>query len=382
MEVTMPLFARRPASLLLGLGMLAAGIAPTSAQDSATLKPVSLFMYSVAPDLGDAPLWIVPHALGYFADEGLQVGVEYAGGSSGALQLLAAGKGQFATSTPTQVMLATHQGLKIKSVFEHNRTYGSALMVPTTAGITTLEQLRGHLKGSNIGVASMSSGRIPYARAWIRELGLQEDTDVKLVAVGVGPQAAAALKSDRVRALVIYDAVYAAIEAATDVRFTRFETAWQKPLFSGVVVTSDKIVQEDPDLVGRMGRAMAKALVFATSNPEAVVRIYWKLFPENQPAADKQAEELKSRTVVVNSMVNNWLAGMEKPGTLWGSQSEAMWNDVQNNDLQAGLISATRPVADYYTSRFEAQCNDFDAAAVRRSARGFADAMIRFTKTK
>ena len=303
------------------------------------MKPVSLFMYSVAPDLGDAPLWIVPHALGYFADEGLQVGVEYAGGSSGALQLLAAGKGQFATSTPTQVMLATQQGLKIKSVFEHNRTYGSALVVPTSAGIKTVDQLRAHLKGSNIGVASMSSGRIPYARAWIRELGLQEDTDVKLVAVGVGPQAAAALKADRVRALVIYDAVYAAIEAATDVRFTRFETDWQKPLFSGVVVTTDTIAQEEPDLVARMGRAIAKGLVFATANPEAVVRIYWKLFPENKPAADKEADELKSRTVIVHSMVNNWLAGMDKPGAKWGGQSEAMWNDIQSNDLKGGLIS-------------------------------------------
>ena len=73
-----------------------------------------------------------------------------------------------------------------------------------------------------------------------------------------------------------------------------------------------------------MGRAMAKALVFATSNPQAVVRIYWKLYPENEPAADKQDEELKSRTAIVKSMVNNWLAGMDKPGTRWGSQSEAV----------------------------------------------------------
>jgi NitT/TauT family transport system substrate-binding protein len=375
-----PLGARL-ACLLLAATLFASGIAPASAQD-AKLKPVSLFMYSVAPDLGDAPLWIVPHALGYFANEGLQVGVEYAGGSSGALQLLAAGKGQFATSTPTQVMLATQQGLRIKSVFEHNRTYGSALVVPTSAGIKTVDQLRAHLKGSNIGVASMSSGRIPYARAWIRELGLQEDTDVKLVAVGVGPQAAAALKADRVRALVIYDAVYAAIEAATDVRFTRFETDWQKPLFSGVVVTTDTIAQGEPDLVARMGRAIAKGLVFATANPEAVVRIYWKLFPENKPAADKEVDELKSRTVIVHSMVNNWLAGMDKPGAKWGGQSEAMWNDIQSNDLKGGLISGTRPVEEYFSSRFEAPSNDFDAEAIRRQAKGFTDEMIRVTKTR
>jgi hypothetical protein len=58
-------FGPRIACFLLGLAMLAAGAAETSAQDSKSLKPVSLFMYSVAPDLGDAPLWIVPHALGH-----------------------------------------------------------------------------------------------------------------------------------------------------------------------------------------------------------------------------------------------------------------------------------------------------------------------------
>ncbi len=378
----MPLLTRRSAGALCCGLMLALPMASSIAADKAALQPVSLLMYSVAPDLGDAPLWMVPHALGYFADEGLQVGVEYAGGSSGALQLLAAGKGQFAASTPTQVMLATHQGLKIKSVFEHNRTYGSALVVPTTAGVETIDQLRAYLKGGNIGVASMASGRIPYARAWIRELGLTEDKDVRLVAVGVGPQAAAALKTGSARALVIYDAVYAAIEAATDVRFKRFETNWQKPLFSGVVVASDKLLEENPDLAGHLTRALAKALVFATANPQAVVRIYWKLFPENKPTPDKEGEELKSRTVVVNSMIANWLAGMDAAGAKWGGQSAAMWNAVQDNDRKEGLISETRPVEQYFTSRFEATANAFDADAIRRQASAFSDDMIRFTKSK
>ena len=76
--------SRRLACLLLGASALLAAATPFALAQDAKLRPVSLFMYSVAPDLGDAPLWIVPHALGYFADEGLQVGVEYAGGSSGA----------------------------------------------------------------------------------------------------------------------------------------------------------------------------------------------------------------------------------------------------------------------------------------------------------
>ena len=54
--------------------------------------------------------------------------------------------------------------------------------------------------------------------------------------------------------------------------------------------------------------------------------------------------------VVGNSIVGNWLSGMDKAGAKWGSQSQAMWNEVQDNDRKAGLILATRPVEDYFAS--------------------------------
>lgn len=65
-------------------------------------------------------------------------------------------------------------------------------------------------------------------------------------------------------------------------------------------------------------------------------------------------------------------------GAKWGSQSQAMCNEVQDNDRKTGLISATRPVEDCFTSRFERQANDSDAEAVRRQAKSFTDAMIRY----
>jgi NitT/TauT family transport system substrate-binding protein len=355
------------------------------AEDGKGAKPAEKIVflnYSVAPDLGDAPLWIVPYALGYFADEGLDVGIQQSGGSSASLQFLAAGRGQLASSTPDQIMLARQEGLKVTSFFEHNRAYGSALVVMAKSGIQTLDQLKGYLKGSAIGVASLSSGRVPYARSWIRELGLKEDQDVKLVAVGVGPQAAAALKTDRVRALVIYDAVYAAIEAETDVRFTRFEADWQKPLFSGVVATTESLLKEKPYLVARYGRALAKALVFSTTNPEAVVRIYWQLYPENKPAAAKEEDELKRSAVIVNSMVASWLSGMDQPGSKWGGQTAEAWKKLQDYDLKGGLISQADPVTDFFTDQFINKMNDFDVEAIKDQARNFNLSMIKYPAAK
>jgi NitT/TauT family transport system substrate-binding protein len=348
-----------------------------SAQNTEKLKHVTLLNYSVAADMGDAPLWIVPHALGYFADEELDVGIQQSGGSAAALQLLAAGRGEFATSVPDQLMLAVQRGLPIKSFFEHNRTYGSALVVLSTSGVKTIAELKKYLKGSAIGVASLSSGRVPYAREWIRQLGLKEDTDVKLVAVGVGPQAAAALKSDRVRALVIYDAVYAAIEAGSDIHFTRFELDFQKPLFSGIITTTDELLQKDPDLAVRMGRAVAKALIFSSTNPEAVVRIFWKLYPENKPTGD-DAAALKSSTTIVNSMVKNWTAGIETPNSRVGSQSTEQWQHIQDVAASAGMIPKKLPVSDYFTDTLSEKINNFDRATIVKQAHEFNEGMIRY----
>jgi NitT/TauT family transport system substrate-binding protein len=341
------------------------------------VRKLVLLQYNVVPDLGDAPLWMVPHALGYFADEGLDVSVQLAGGSSGAIQLLVAGRGNIATTTPDQLMIAVQKGLKIKAFFESNRTYGSALVVPVSANIKTTDQLKAYLKGNAIGINSLASGRINYARAWLRDLGLKEGTDTNIIAVGAPPQMAAALKSDRVRALTMYDAVYAAIETSSDIRFTRFETKWQQGLFSGLIIATDATIEKDPDVIGRYGRAVAKALLFATTNPEAVVRIYWALYPENRPKPGNEAHDLAANIAIVKSMLPNWLSGIN--GANWGTQSASDWEVVQKFNFDAGVLTGSLPTDSYYTNRFADEFDKFDQDAVRKQAQGFTESMIKST---
>jgi NitT/TauT family transport system substrate-binding protein len=358
-------------------GLLCVSSGATAQVASTPSRNVTLLQYNVVPDLGDAALWIIPHAMGYFADEGLDVSVQLAGGAAGAVQLLAAGRGEIATTIPDQLMIAVQKGIKIKSFFENNRTYGSALVVPTSSGVKTVQELKAYLKGSAIGVGSLASGRINYARAWIRDLGLTEGVDVGIIPVGAAAPAAAALRSNRVHALSIYDAVYADIETHSDIRFTRFETKWQSPLFSGVIVASDTTIAKDPEMLARYGRAIAKALVFATNNPEAVVRIYWALYPETKPRPENEAQQMLADTAVVKSMVPNWLAGITEKN--WGSQSTADWERVQAFNHDAGVISGILPVDSYFTNQFATQFNQFDQDAIRRQAQDFTLGMIKST---
>ncbi len=351
------------------------------AQANAPLRKVTLLIYSNVPDLGDAPYWMVPHAMGYFADEGLQVEPVYAKGAGFAIQLLSSNQGDFALAVPDTLMSSRQKGVKVKSVFEGNRAYGSALVVPKSSGITKREQLKDYLKGGSIGVLSMTSGRIPYARAWVHELGLG-DNDVNLVEVGVGPQAAVAVGTGRAKALVMYDAAYAAIEAASDVRFTRFETSWQQPFFSGVIVARDETIQRDPDLVARFTRAISKGLVFASTNPDAVVKIYWSLYPENKPATGSEQADLAKSKAIVQSMMPNWTKDMDRPGAKWGSQSADDWEKMQEFSATNGLIPGKLPVNEYFTNEFDGKANQFDVAAIRKQAETFTAAMIKNTAAK
>jgi NitT/TauT family transport system substrate-binding protein len=254
-------------------------------------------------------------------------------------------------------------------------------VVPKSSGITKREQLKDYLNGGAIGVLSMTSGRIPYARAWIHELGLG-DNDVNLVEVGVGPQAAVAVSTGRAKALVMYDAAYAAIEAATDVRFTRFETSWQQPFFSGVIVARDETIQRDPDLVARFTRAIAKGLVFASTDPDAVVRIYWSLYPENKPATSNEQADLAKSKGIVQSMVPNWTKDMDRTAAKWGSQTADDWGKMQEFSATNGLIPGKLPVNEYFTNEFSDKSNQFDVAAIRKQAETFTPAMIKNTAAK
>src|SRR3954464_1862103 len=93
--------------LLTGAWLAAlAALSPALAQDAAKpLRKITYLNYNVVLELGDAPLWLIPHAMGYFADEGLQVDIQNSGGSSAAIQLLTRRKGQIANPPRPPAML-------------------------------------------------------------------------------------------------------------------------------------------------------------------------------------------------------------------------------------------------------------------------------------
>src|SRR4051794_5734892 len=88
--------------LLTGAWLAAlAALSPALAQDAAKpLRKITYLNYNVVLELGDAPLWLIPHAMGYFADEGLQVDIQNSGGARAAGPRRIPGGGELLTAPP------------------------------------------------------------------------------------------------------------------------------------------------------------------------------------------------------------------------------------------------------------------------------------------
>ncbi|WP_028049138.1 ABC transporter substrate-binding protein [Cellulomonas sp. URHD0024] len=127
------------------LALLAACSTAQSSEPSSDLRPVSVVL-DWTPNTNHSGLYLA-QARGYFADEGLDVTIVQPGDTSG-LQLLAAGKADFAYSVAEGLVPAREQGAEVVSVaavIQHNT---SSLISLASSGLSRPRDLVGHSYGS------------------------------------------------------------------------------------------------------------------------------------------------------------------------------------------------------------------------------------------
>ncbi|HXJ80651.1 MAG TPA: ABC transporter substrate-binding protein, partial [Candidatus Methylomirabilis sp.] len=191
-------------SLLIGLGWSPAW---TSAQD----KPLKKVVFAITTkdiSVGHAAHSSLPQALGYWKDEGLDVTVTSVEGSAAGLQQLGSGNIQIVSIGPEEIVIGREKGVKIKGFYVQARETIYRIVVPADSPLQTVAQL----KGKTVGVPSLASGSVPFAKALVASVGVDPDKDMKLLAVGVGAPGRLALSQKQVDALALWDTLQASIE--------------------------------------------------------------------------------------------------------------------------------------------------------------------------
>lgn len=320
---------------------------------------------SPAPNVASAPHSSIPAALGYWKDAGLKVENNSASGSTLAVQLTNAGTSHFTMATVEPLIVAKQKGGNIVAVYNHTREPIYTIAVPASSDIKSIEQL----KGKRIGVSNLSSGGVPFAKAMLNGAGIDPNSEVTFLPIGLGAQAIQAIKTGKVDALAYWDWAYAQVENA-GIGVRHFTSAKTNNLLSLALVANGDFVSKNPDIAVKLAQGIAKASLFTVTNPEAAVRIHWKHYPSSKPTGIPEEQALKEAVHLLKSRLPKYnIKGREVEK--WGHFTEAQWKDTQDFLHTNGVIKEKLDISKYYNNDLIDKINKFDASKVIEQAKNY-----------
>lgn len=340
----------------------------SEAQAQAPLRKVTLVYPSQTLGVGTAPVSSLPKALGYFQEEGLDVSFANVAGSQPALQMVLSGNGDVAAMQPITLFQMRPKGAQAKAFYtwvRHNWFY------PVVIEGSPIKSLQ-DFKGKRIGVQSMGASMIPFMKLVLGDAGLDPERDVAFVGTGGGAGAAALLAQGKVDVLGLWSAQYAAMENA-GFRLHKFvDVSPIKDMsFAVTFAARDEWLRDNPKVAVGIGRSWARATLFALTNPEAVVRHHWAMFPQSKPtgvdeatAMQRALHELKDTLSFMR--IDN--ATVRK----WGMTTRDEIKDYAKVLQRAKLLeSDPGNLDDYFTAEFIDATNAFDEKKVIEQARAY-----------
>jgi len=240
-------------------------VGPTAAPTSRAAPPPGTSVSLTLPAQGmDFIYAAVARSRGYFAEEGLDVGMEVAVSTVGVKAVMAGQYDFTASAASSQEGIAQGAPLKVVMVVQDRPAYGFF----AKPGIATIRDLR----GKKLGVTSVGSPAQIMANMVFRKNGLNPDADVTWVGLGPPQNLWTALQAGAVDAGMIGTADLArpAKEGFVDLK------VYDDPDLHNASVglaTSDRTLAEKPDLVRRMIRALAKGTRFVVADRADTVPI-------------------------------------------------------------------------------------------------------------
>ena len=295
---------------------------PVHGRETKTVKVAMGYI----PNVQFAP-WYVAQSKGYFAREGLTVEMDYSMDVDGLL-LLAQGKKDFAVGGGDMVIIARSQGLPVTYVSTLYARFPASIVSLEAKGIRTMADLR----GKRIGVPYMGTSYIAL-RAMLAKANMTE-SDVKVLMIGYTQ--IASLLGDKVDAAVVFANNEPVQLAAQKQAFNQIFSYDYFPLVGHGVVTSERLLQENPALVKAFVRATLKSMDYTLHHAQDA-------FKTVQKAIDLPAKDAAVQYQVMLASMKLWENEYTRKHGL-GSSDPLAWASSQQFMLENGFIKSTNEV--------------------------------------
>jgi NitT/TauT family transport system substrate-binding protein len=317
--------------LMLGVALTLSGCTSSSpTKEAGSLTKVSLPMGYV-PNIQFAPLYVAVEK-GYFRDAGIDLEFDYKYETDG-VALVGSGELPFSLVSGEQVLLARAQGLPVQYVAAWYQQYPVSVVANSKAQVLIPQDL----KGKKIGLPGLFGANYVGLLAMLYEAGMSEK-DVNLDAIGFNQ--VDLLASGQQDIIVGYTANEPIQLRARGVPVTEIRVSDYVQLASNGILASEKVIQEDPELVRAFVGAFLKGLADTITDPQEAYQLSASHIP-NSADLDKDVQ-----MQILETSVSEWKA--DRPGY---SDPQA-WENMQNVLLEMGLITEKTDLSKAYTNEF------------------------------
>ncbi len=271
---------------------------------------------------------------GYYRDVGLDVKIYVPSNPEDVLKLVGSGKDSFGISYESDVLLARSEGIGVKSVAAMVQRPLNSLMTLKSSGIERPKQL----EGKKVGYPG-----IPGHEALLATMLEKDGSSLdKVQLVNVGFDLVPALLGKKVDAVMGAYPVHEAILAEEQGQPVNVISVsdWGVPrYYELIMVTSDKLIKEQPDVVKRFMWATAKGYNAAIADPKRALDLLVKANPET----DRPMEEKGSKL-----LMPLWMDNV----TMWGWQEKDRWQNYAKWMRSKNLLTTDVNVDEAYTNEF------------------------------
>ena len=285
------------------------------------------------PNANHAGLYIAQER-GYFQDEGLEVDIFTPGDPATVLQTVASGRDDFGISYQVEVLLARQEEVPVVSVMGLVQHPLNSVMALKSSGINR----PGELKGKTVGYPGIAYN-VPMLKTMLEHDGASIE-DVEMVNVGFN--LVPALIGGKVDAVVGAYFTHESIVAENQghpVNVMRMEEWGVPDFYELVLVTGEKNLEERPDVVRRLVRAVMRGYEDAAREPQAAIDILLDAYPEADEAVERPG---------VDILAPLWTDGM--PGVGW--QEKERWVEFAGWMKENGLLDPDVDAREAFTNGF------------------------------